>query len=248
MALIAKEGNSFEPVPEGVFPARCIWVIDIGTQISDGLYGHKEKHQMYVRWEMIGELDTEGNPLTIGSFLTVSLAKKSNLRAMLESWRGRAFTTEELEGFDVTKLINAPCLVSVKHQPKADGSGGIRAQVSGVMAPMRGQVIAPTKEPSILIDLDAPDAKQKVEALPDWLKNKITMTPEWARISGFDVTAVSPATVIAVNNAYAAAKAGTPITTPPPPRPAAPPQPAKQPPAKQPQPEPAGDFSDDIPF
>ena len=39
--------------------------------------------------------------------------------------------------------------------------------------------------------------------------------------------------------AYAAAKAGTPITTPPPPRPAAPPQPAKQPPAKQPQPEPA---------
>ena len=185
MALIAKEGSSFEPAPEGVFPARCIWVVDLGTQVSDGIYGHSEKHQMYINWELVDESTSSGQPLTIGAFFTVSLNPKGNLRATLESWRGRAFSAEELKGFDVSKLINAPCLISVKHQPKADGSG-IRAQVSGVMAPMKGQKIGEARDNRYLVDLDATDAKTQVEALPDWLKQKIQVTPEWARIMGFD--------------------------------------------------------------
>lgn len=211
MALIAKEGSSFEPAPEGVFPARCVWVIDLGTQISDGIYGHKEKHQMYVNWELIGESTTAGQPLTIGSFFTLSLSKKANLRTTLESWRGRAFTAEELEGFDIAKLINAPCLISVKHQPKADGSG-IRAQVSGVMAPMKGQTIGPAREVTVLIDLDAPDAKEKVAALPEWLQNKIAGTPEGKALGlGLSSPAPAPAPAApatALNNSYAAMKQG----------------------------------------
>ena len=233
MALIAKEGSSFEPAPEGVFPARCIWVVDLGTQISDGMFGHSEKHQMYINWELVDESTTSGQPLTIGAFFTVSLNKKATLRATLESWRGRAFTAEELKGFDIAKLINVPCLISVKHQPKADGSG-IRAQVSAVMAPMKGQAIGPARDPSILIDLDAPDVKAKVEDLPDWIKGKITNTPEWSKLMGWDIapptanaaivapTQASPTNTL--NNAYAAMKAGVP------------------PPAA------AGGFDDDIPF
>ena len=232
MALIAKEGSSFEPAPEGVFPARCIWVVDLGTQVSDGMFGHSEKHQMYVNWELVDETANNGQPMTIGAFFTVSLNPKGNLRPTLESWRGRAFTPEELKGFDIAKLINAPCLISVKHQPKADGSG-IRAQVSGVMAPMKGQVIGPAREPSILIDLDAPDAPAKVEALPDWLKAKIASTAEWAKIMGWDTPSSAPVTPAAapntVNNAYKAMKEGV---APPPPKPVA-----------------AGiDFADEIPF
>ena len=245
MALIAKEGSSFEPAPEGVFPARCIWVVDLGTQVSDGMFGHSEKHQMYVNWELVDETANNGQPMTIGAFFTVSLNPKGNLRPTLESWRGRAFTPEELKGFDIAKLINAPCLISVKHQPKADGSG-IRAQVSGVMAPMRGQVIPSAREETVLLDLDAPDAKAKVEALPEWLQNKITITPEWTRMSGFDAApTVAPAN--SANNSYAAAKAGVPLTSLPPARHVS--APAKQAQAQaQAQPEFADDFNDDIPF
>lgn len=194
MALIVKEGISFEPAPEGVFPARCIWVIDLGTQVSDGIYGHIEKHQMYVNWELVDETTHGGQPMTIGSFFTASLNPKGNLRATLESWRGRAFSPNELKGFDISKLINTPCLISVKHQPKADGSG-IRAQVSGVMAPMKGQTIAATREKNRLVDLDAADAKQQVEALPEWLKTKIQNTKEWAGLCGFDTTPLPSAAV-----------------------------------------------------
>lgn len=231
MALIAKEGSSFEPAPEGVFPGRCIWVVDLGTQVSDGMFGHSEKHQMYVNWELVDESTASGQPMTIGAFFTVSLNPKGNLRPTLESWRGRAFTPEELKGFDIAKLINAPCLISVKHQPKADGSG-IRAQVSGVMAPMKGQTISPTREKTILIDLDAPDVVTKVEALPDWLKAKIAATAEWAKIMGWDTAQPAPSAPASapntVNNAYKAMKDGV---APPPPKPVA-----------------AGDFEDEIPF
>lgn len=217
MSLIAKEGSSFEPAPEGVFPARCIWVVDLGTQVSDGLYGHQERHQMYVNWELVDESTASGQPMTIGAFFTVSLNPKGNLRATLESWRGRAFSPEELKGFDISKLINAPCLISVKHQPKQDGSG-IRAQVSGVMAPMKGQKIADARDTRFLVDLDASDAKQQVEALPDWLKAKIYATKEWAALNGWD-TAPPPAAVPSSPTAamYDAMKHGSP-----PPRPFAP--------------------------
>ena len=204
MALIAKEGSSFEPAPEGVFPARCIWVVDLGTQVSDGMYGHQERHQIYVNWELVDETTASGQPMTIGAFFTLSLNPKGNLRATLESWRGRAFTADELRGFDISRLIDAPCLISVKHQPKADGSG-LRAQVSGVMAAMKGQVIAPAKDNRYLVDLDASDAEKQVDALPDWLKQKIQTTKEWGRIMGFDQT---PAPVRPVNNIYAAVKSG----------------------------------------
>lgn len=234
MALIAKEGSSFEPAPEGVFPARCIWVVDLGTQISDGMFGHSEKHQMYVNWELVDESTTSGQPLTIGAFFTVSLNKKATLRATLESWRGRAFTAEELSGFDIAKLINAPCLISVKHQPKADGSG-IRAQVSGVMAPMKGQTIGPARDATVLIDLDAPNAHVQVEALPDWLKGKITSTPEWGKLMGIDPAApAAPPKANTLNNTYAAMKAGV-----------APPTAA---PAHQPVAAGGYAFGDDIPF
>jgi len=208
MALIAKEGSSFEPAPEGVFPARCIWVIDLGTQVSDGMFGHSEKHQMYLNWELVDETTSSGLPLTIGSFFTVSLIPKGNLRPTLERWRGRAFTPEELKGFDVAKLINAPCQISIKHQPKADGSG-IRAQVSGVMAPVKGMVVGAAREKTILFDLDDPTAKTKLAELPDWLKSKVASTAEWQKIMGFEAAAPTPAPQNTLNNAYAAMKNGT---------------------------------------
>ena len=42
---------------------------------------------------------------TISATYTLSLGERSNLRKMLESWRSRAFTPEELQGFDLEKVF-----------------------------------------------------------------------------------------------------------------------------------------------
>ena len=210
MALIAKEGSTYTPVPEGAYPARCVWVIDLGTQTSDGAFGRKVRQQIYVNWELIGETADNGEPMTIGAFFSLSLTAKANLRSTLESWRGRAFTADELKGFDISKLLTAPCIISVKHQPKADGNG-IRATISGVMAPMKGQTIPPAVSTITLVDLDASDAKVKVDFLPEWLKKKIWESPEWGRINGFDTSPLPPSVLTSPTAVmYDAMKNGSP--------------------------------------
>jgi hypothetical protein len=68
--------------------------------------------------------------MAIGSKFTLSLHEKASLRKILQSWRGKAFTPEELKKFDVTTILGKPCLITVTHEPK-DG-GGVYANVGAV--------------------------------------------------------------------------------------------------------------------
>jgi hypothetical protein len=58
------------------------------------------------------------------------LHEKASLRRDLESWRGRAFTDKELEGFDLENLLLKGCLINVIHEQRG---GATFANVAGVM-------------------------------------------------------------------------------------------------------------------
>ena len=47
-------------------------------------------------------------------------SKKSSLVKDLISWRGRAFTDEELKSFELDNIIGAPCQLSIIHNVKDD--------------------------------------------------------------------------------------------------------------------------------
>ena len=111
--IIAKtEPKGFEQVPPGTHKARCIKVIDLGTQRNewDGIVTWKE--QVLVIWEL-PELLRNGIPQTISKFYNLSLHEKANLRIDLVSWRGREFTAEEKQAFDIAKLVGVPCQLNV---------------------------------------------------------------------------------------------------------------------------------------
>lgn len=67
---------------------------------------------------------------------TLSLHEKSKLRPMLEAWRGRKFTNEELEGFDLERLLGANCQVQVCHNISSDGQ--VYANVQAVVPAAKG--------------------------------------------------------------------------------------------------------------
>lgn len=164
-------GKDFDPVPEGSHLAVCDMFVDLGIQRSD--FGDKKK--IYLRWQIPAlrvEYEKDGEkinqPMAIGSTYTLSLAEKSALRPMLESWRGRAFTAEELKKFDVTTIVGAPCIITVAHKPK-DG-GGIYANI-GAVAKLPAGVSAPVPEGEPLI-YDA-DNLGTFEKLRPWLQDKI---------------------------------------------------------------------------
>ena len=106
-------GMAYPQVSSGVHKARCIRVIDLGTQRQEYSGEVSWKRQVMLIWEVPEQDNMNGEPLTISKFYTLSLHEKSNLGADLSSWRGRAFTETEKQGFDISKLAGVPCLLNV---------------------------------------------------------------------------------------------------------------------------------------
>jgi hypothetical protein len=140
MALIATGSNKdYEPTPCGVQQAVCAFVEDIGTQA--GTYDGKPtfKHQIVVCWELGAKMkkgDYAGRPFMVSKFYTLSLGEKANLRHDLESWRGRQFTEQELNGFDVEKLKGVNCLLNIVEAKKRDGSD--TQKIAAIMPVQKG--------------------------------------------------------------------------------------------------------------
>jgi hypothetical protein len=160
MPIIAKGGDSktYAPAPEGVHQAVCVDVIDLGmvkSAFNDDKTGEpKFQHKVNVVWQ-IGELRDDGKRFQLYKRYTLSLHEKAALRHDLESWRGKAFSFDELAGFDVEKLIAANCLVNVQHRKSADGTKTY-ANVVRVMPLIKG-----------MPKLAAVDYKRPEAAAPD---------------------------------------------------------------------------------
>jgi hypothetical protein len=168
-------GKDFDPVPEGSHLAVCDMFVDLGIQETNYNGQVKQQHKIYLRWQIPSlrlKYEKDGveheGPMAIGSKFTLSLHEKAALRKILQSWRGRAFTPDELKKFDVTTVLGAPCLITVTHAPK-DG-GGVYANV-GAVAKLPPGVPAPTIEGETLI-YDA-DNLGNFEKLRPWLQDAI---------------------------------------------------------------------------
>lgn len=177
-------GGAFTPVPAGSYVARCISVIDLGTQTSNGKFGEKSAHKVRLSWEVFGE-DEDGQalvvndmPMTASKEYTVSLHEKAALRKDLAAWRGRDFTDEERRGFDVDKLLGVYALINVTHDVGSNGK--TYANVAGI-SPLP-KSLAATKPAGVhaltRFDIDEPDMKVFGD-LPEWLQKRIQAAPEW---------------------------------------------------------------------
>jgi hypothetical protein len=92
------------------------------------------KWKIDIRWQT-ADLMSDGRPYIVNKRYTLSLNEKATLRHDIESWRGKAFTEAEIEGFDVEKLIGSNCLLNVVH--KQGSKGGTFANVVSVTPVMR---------------------------------------------------------------------------------------------------------------
>ena len=133
MPLVIKESEGhFEPAPPGLHQAVCVDVVDLG--IVPGKYGPKAKLRLI--WQLKTR-NKKGERFQVRATYTQSLGESSNLRKDLESWRGRSFTQEELENFDVEKLLGINCQLSLK-QEKSKSTGRLYAKVTAVLEPLKG--------------------------------------------------------------------------------------------------------------
>lgn len=122
MSMILKEKTTnYEPIEEGTYPAVCVGLYDIGYQYSEKY--DKSQRKVIIAWEImdddIGD-ETEGETKhrTISATYTFSFDPKATLRKVLKRWRGREFTEEELDGFDLKNVLGVSCQVQILHSKK----------------------------------------------------------------------------------------------------------------------------------
>ena len=165
MPIIASAGDtkSYTPAPEGTHQAVCVDVIDRGNLKSaflDDKGNEKWQHKIDIVWQ-IGETRDDGTRFLLNKRYTLSLNEKAALRRDLESWRGKAFTEQELTGFDVETVIGANCLINLQHKPGRE-PGKVFANVVSVMPLLKNmkkmQAEAYTREepPAPVAESDAP--------------------------------------------------------------------------------------------
>jgi hypothetical protein len=114
------KNSDYIPAPEGTFSAVCCDVVDLG--MLEVTFGGKtkEQHKIWIVWQ-IEEVMADNRPYTVRKRYTLSLHEKASLRKDLESWRGRAFTASELEGFDVETVLGVACMLNVIHAAGSQG-------------------------------------------------------------------------------------------------------------------------------
>lgn len=180
MPIIAsnKGGAEFELVPAGQYSAICYRVVDLGTQEQKDAMGKvSHKRKIVISWEL-DERMSEGKRFSQHERYTLSLHEMSALRPMLESWRGKAFTPEEEENFDVSKLIGAPCLLQIVHNLS---NGKTYANMSSIMKLPKGMEPIVMENERLEFSL-ADFSEASYEKLSDSLKTTIAKSPEYMEI------------------------------------------------------------------
>ena len=172
MSLIVNGSSaaSFDPIEEGTHVAVCYMLVDLGMQYSEQ-YKTKSK-KLLIGWEIPGEtieLEDGPHPRTLSKQYTASLNESANLRQDLAAWRGRDFTGEELEAFDMRSIVGKTCLLNVVHK---QNNGKTYANIQGIMALPKGMPKAKISDKAIVYDIDN-DPPDAVEKLPKWIQDRV---------------------------------------------------------------------------
>lgn len=182
MATVANRPKSNqEVIPQGTHIAILYQIIHLGTQKMEWKGDVKEMYKIRLTFELPfkkKEFGGELKPFVISKEVTLSMGQKSTLRKLVEGMIGSLLSDEEAYGFDIETLLGKACLIRVVHQTSSDG--GVYSILESISPIMEGQTIPEQFNKSAVLSFDVWN-KEMFEKLPDFIKNKITTSPEYSK-------------------------------------------------------------------
>jgi len=132
LVLQCKDSGDFKPHPEGIHPAVCVDVMDLGLVETEFQGQKKMVNKVKLVFESEQKTD-DGRNCTVAKNFTASLHPKAKLAEFLGKWRGRPVTPGET--IDLAKLIGACCTLVISHQQNM--SGKTYAAIDAVSKPTK---------------------------------------------------------------------------------------------------------------
>lgn len=181
LKLKPRSDTDYELLEEGTHLAICYAVWDIGVQWDDKW--HKAIPKVVVMWELPDtriEIDRDGKkidlPRAISKKYTASLGSKAHLRRDLEAWRGRRFSDDESEMFDLQNILGAGCQLSIVHY---EHDGKKYANVSTVIGLPRGMKIGTAENPLRYYDIEEKPVIEIPVDAPEWIQKLIENSEQY---------------------------------------------------------------------
>lgn len=156
-------------IPAGVHMATCYLIADIGRQRTTYQGREQIKRQVILAWELHEERMEDGRPLVVSHTYTNTLGERATLRKHLDSWRGRAFTKEEIGKWSLTSVLGVPCQISIVHEAKGDN---LYHRIASIVGLPKGIKAPKLVNPAVAYDHDEADAAA-LGLLPEWIREKV---------------------------------------------------------------------------
>lgn len=172
MQVSGNSSSSYQKPDPGTQRAVLTRIIDLGTQPSAQ---YKPKHKVMFGWELEQRME-DGRPFLVTARFTASLHEKAMLTKFLEGWRGRAFTDQERNGFDLNALLGKSCLLTLVQD-------GEYVNVSSAVKMPKGMEELMPEAPLVMFDLSKFDANVYA-SFSDGLKATIAKSPEYDKATG----------------------------------------------------------------
>lgn len=170
------DGSTFEAPPSGNHIARLYRLIDLGTQEGQWQGKPTSSRKALLSFELLGDdRMSDGRPFTISRRFTASVNEKAALRLFLESWRGKRYSTAEIqEGVDLSAILGAYGLLNCV---EAHRDGHLYINIAGISPLPKGMPKPPGVNAPVLFDLAAPDWDVFAD-LGERLQETILASPE----------------------------------------------------------------------
>ena len=166
--------------PPGVQPARCVWLIDIGTQLYKPT--GQSQRKLIIGFETPNaraDFGKGSQPFLIKrtfAFCMTARNKKTKLREFIEGWRGKPYATDEdASDMDFSRLVGAAAIIVVQHKQSA--SGTVFEDIAAI-TPCPKAECAPQVNASIMYSIED-GMGGAYGKLPEWLQKQINESKEF---------------------------------------------------------------------
>lgn len=170
-------GNDYANPTDGTKAARCIRIVDVGTQTVTWNKEEKLVRKCMFTWET-DELMDSGKPFCVQKEYTALVSDRSNLGQDISKWLNKPIADIEAEEeFELFDMLGKTCLITI--QNKKGKNGKIYSNVEAVIAKPEAYPDPPEENDyfQFFIDDDLEDS-EKIDGLWGLERYKLRLAEE----------------------------------------------------------------------